>query len=457
MSGKGICRSCISLKEKVNVLETELAALKLKYGLQGKCESEDGVISIDNVLDSEICKKKFYSKCKLSNEEIERYSRQLILPELSVAGQYKLIEATVLIVGAGGLGCPAATYLTAAGIGCIGIVDYDMVDSSNLHRQVLYTENSVGNKKVHSAIEQLQQLNSSVKFICHYLALSANNALDIIEKYDIVLDCTDNVATRYLLNDACVFLKKPLVSGSALRFEGQLTVYNFDNGPCYRCLYPIPPPPESVTNCSDGGVIGAVTGVIGSLQALEAIKIITGNKVSYGGKLLLYDGLSGIFRVVKLRGKQKDCSVCSDQTVIHELQDYEQFCGSQATDKEFKLDVLNENERISVNEYIAIDPNTHILIDVRSKQEFEICYINNSVNIPIDEVLAQTKPDALINILSGQKDIFFLCRRGKDSQKAVREILKYTSKHKLCNIYVKDIIGGLTAWNKHIDNSIPLY
>ena len=269
------------MKEKVNALERELAALKVKYGgLQGNCESDIGLISIDNVLDSEICKKKMYSKYKLNNEEIERYSRQRILPELSVARQCKLIGAAVLIVGAGGLGCPAATYLTAAGIGCIGIVDYDTVDVSNLHRQVLHNENSVGNKKVKSAIEQLQQLNSSVKFICHYLALSTNNALGIIEKYDIVLDGTDNVATRYLLNGACVFLKKPLVSGSALRFEGQLIVYNFDDEPCYRCLYPIPPPPESVTNCSDGGVIGAVTGIIGSLQALEAIKIITGNKVS---------------------------------------------------------------------------------------------------------------------------------------------------------------------------------
>ena len=454
---KKIVAHVFFLKEKVNALETELAALKLKYDLQGNYESEDGLVSIDNVLDSEVCKKKMYSKCKLSNEEIERYSRQLILPELSVAGQYKLIGATVLIVGAGGLGCPAATYLTAAGIGCIGIVDCDTVDASNLHRQVLHTENSVGKKKVNSAIEQLQQLNSSVKFICHYLALSANNALDIIEKYDIVLDCTDNVATRYLVNDACVILKKPLVSGSALRFEGQLTVYNFDNGPCYRCLYPIPPPPESVTNCSDGGVIGAVRGVIGSLQALEAIKIIIGNKLLYSGKLLLYDGLSGMFRVIKLRGKQKDCTVCSDQAVIHELQDYEQFCGSQATDKEFKLDLLNDNERISVNEYITIDRDTHILVDVRSKQEFEICYINNSINIPTDEVLAQTKPDALINILSGQKDIYFLCRRGNDSQKAVREILKYTNIHKPRKIYIKDIIGSLETWNKHIDNSFPLY
>ena len=179
--------------------------------------------------------------------------------------------------------------------------------------------------------------------------------------------------------------------------------------------------------------------------------------MSYSSKLLLYDGLSGMFRVVKLCGKQKDCIVCSDQAVIHELQNYEQFCGSQATDKEFKLDLLNKNERISMNKYITIDPNTHILVDVRSKQEFEICYINNSINIPIDEVLAQTKPDALINILSGQKDVYFLCRRGNDSQKAVREILKYTNIHKPRKIYIKDIIGSLETWNKHIDNSFPLY
>ncbi|XP_074659274.1 adenylyltransferase and sulfurtransferase MOCS3-like [Tubulanus polymorphus] len=397
---------------------------------------------------------------KLPNEKIQRYSRQLILPELGVKGQLALSKSSVLVVGAGGLGCPCAVYLASAGIGRLGIVDYDESEISNLHRQILHTESGVGSPKSLSAANACKKLNSDVQYIPYHIQLSSLNALDIIRQYDIVVDATDNVATRYLLNDACVLAKKPLVSGSALRFEGQLTVYNYDDGPCYRCLYPTPPPPETVTNCSDGGVIGAVPGVIGCLQALEVIKIAANTGTSYSQRLLLFDGLDGSFRTIKLRLKQKTCVVCGDRPSIKQLIDYEQFCGASASDKAKCVRLLHSDERITVKEFKQIrdEKRPHILIDVRYPVELDICQLDGHINIPIDKIAGEQELSNLEEqILSFGDDyvsVFVLCKQGNDSQRAVH-ILK--DKLRATPAVFKDIRGGLLAWAESIDPAFPKY
>lgn len=295
------------------------------------------------------------TRTTLTGEEVGRYSRQLLMPEIGVPGQLALINSSILIVGAGGLGAPAALYLAAAGIGQLGIVDYDVVELNNLHRQVIHNQERVGMMKSESARITVNSLNALCKCIPYHVALTPENAMDIIREYDIVLDCTDNAATRYLLNDACVLSGKPLVSGSALRMEGQLTVYNFDGSPCYRCLFPTPPPAASVTNCGDGGVLGCVPGMIGCLQAMEAMKIaicLAGGNNRHmevcAGKMLLFDGMRTSIRTVKLRQRRTDCVVCGDQPSVRHLIDYEEFCGSRACDKTAQLQILDDDERISV-------------------------------------------------------------------------------------------------------------
>ncbi|KAL8604876.1 hypothetical protein ACOMHN_028504 [Nucella lapillus] len=326
------------LKKEIQRKEDELNLLKAKLA-----EMERGLV----VSSSGDVVPKTDTDGKLTNEQIGRYSRQLILPELGVKGQQRLLSSKVLIVGAGGLGCPAAIYLAAAGVGTVGVVDYDEVEVSNLHRQILHTEHRLGRSKAESVALSCRNLNSSLRFKTHRVQLSSENALSIIEEYDVVLDCTDNVATRYLLSDACVLAARPLVSGSALRFEGQLTVYNYKGGPCYRCLYPKPPPPETVTNCSDGGVLGVVPGIIGCYQALEAIKIAADMGTCLSERLMLFDGMDGTTRTIRLRRRQPSCPVCGDTPTIRELVDYEQFCGARAADKDQEKDVLAASSRMS--------------------------------------------------------------------------------------------------------------
>ncbi|XP_066583419.1 adenylyltransferase and sulfurtransferase MOCS3-like isoform X2 [Prorops nasuta] len=332
-------------------------------------------------------KNETFQSCGLTNTEICRYSRQIFVEDFGVQGQLKLKGAKVLIVGTGGLGCPAALYLASAGIGCIGLVDYDNVEINNLHRQVLYTETDIGVPKVTAAAERLHRLNSNIKIIPYNIQLSSVNCLEIIKQYDIILDATDNVATRYLLNDACVIAKKPLVSGSALRLEGQLTVYNY-NGPCYRCIFPNPPAPETVTNCGDGGVLGTAVGIIGVLQALETMKIILNKPNVLSGQLLLFDGADARFSKVKLRLRNKNCAICGEHPEIKQLIDYEQFCGAKANDKEPNLQILVTEDRISVQEYnkIKIENVPNLLIDVRSAEEFQLCKLDHSMNIPFNQM-----------------------------------------------------------------------
>ncbi|XP_060736161.1 adenylyltransferase and sulfurtransferase MOCS3 [Tachysurus vachellii] len=453
----------LSLKKQLLEKDAEITALKNKLEQIQKDNSllmgfQDQVSQLDHL------------QCSaLTNDDIMRYSRQLLLPELGVKGQLSLLNTSVLVVGCGGLGCPLALYLAAAGIGRLGLLDYDEVELSNLHRQVLHTEQTQGLPKAMSAAQALHRLNSTTQCVPYHLQLSSENALQLIQQYDIVADCSDNVPTRYLVNDACVLSGKPLVSASALRMEGQLTVYNYNHGPCYRCLYPVPPPPDTVTNCSDGGVLGVVVGVMGCLQALEVLKIASGQKSSFGQQLMMFDAQDGRFRCIKLRAKQASCVVCGDMPSVTELQDYESFCGSAATDKCRRLNLLSAEQRVSVQEYKSIvDCRTpHLLLDVRPKVEVDICHLLISINIPLASLEDQRTDH--INFLKekicelksqmsteSQVPVYVVCKLGNDSQKAVL-LLEKMSGTELEHITVKDITGGLMAWANKIDPSFPKY
>ncbi|KAJ3358900.1 hypothetical protein GGF32_009911 [Allomyces javanicus] len=441
----------------------------------------------------------------LSNEEIERYGRQMILPNIGRPGQLAIKQASVLVVGTGGLGAPVAMYLACAGIGTLGLVDHDTVAVSNIHRQVIHTEDSIGVPKTTSARKALEKTNSHVRYVEHNLLLDASNALDTLRPYDMIVDCTDNVPTRYLLNDACVLLGKPLVSGSALRFDGQLTVYHYRGGPCYRCLFPTPPPPETVTNCDDGGVLGPVTGMLGSLQALEVLKIVALGESAFAGRMLLVDGLAGAFRTVKLRGRQKTCAVCGDEPTIKELVDYVQFCGARPDDKTKPVKMIPENERITVRDLharlnaaptttaaasttgaadattdatsssttvtkangtstasngpasttaaptatpTARTPSPVVLLDVRAPVQFGIAHLPNSINVPWRDLPARL--DEVRALARDGTDLVVLCRRGNDSQRAVAKLREE-------GIECVDMIGGLEAWSSEVEPGFPRY
>ncbi|XP_020635168.3 adenylyltransferase and sulfurtransferase MOCS3 [Pogona vitticeps] len=405
----------------------------------------------------------------LTRLEVQRYSRQLVLPELGVRGQLRLARSSVLVVGCGGLGCPLAQYLAAAGVGRLGLVDHDVVELNNLHRQVLHRESRLGSSKAQSAASALRELNSTVECVPYEACLSPSNALQLVRAYDIVADCSDNVPTRYLVNDACVLAGKPLVSASALRFEGQLVVYNYLGGPCYRCLFPKPPPPETVTNCADGGVLGVVPGILGSLQALEVLKIASGIGTGLNRAMLLFDALEGKFRQIKLRSRNLDCAVCGDHPSVTGLQDYESFCGSSATDKCRTLHLLTSEERISVEEYKKLLDSQvhHVLVDVRPPVEVDICRLPHSLNVPLSKL--EGKDEECLKILCQRIDevkqrtndnttfpVYVVCKLGNDSQKAVR-ILQRLSHDGLGLISVKDIKGGLMAWASKIDQEFPQY
>ncbi|XP_068975256.1 adenylyltransferase and sulfurtransferase MOCS3 [Bombus flavifrons] len=436
MNEKKLIDEIVELRELLRTKETQLAALRRE--------------------------KQILQDYGLNNEEILRYSRQIFLPEIAIKGQVKLKNSAILIVGAGGLGCPAALYLASAGVGQIGIIDYDDVEINNLHRQLLYAETSIGTPKVNTAAESLNRLNSDIKVTPYKIQLDSSNALDIIKSYDVVVDATDNVATRYLLNDACVLSNKPLVSGSALKFEGHLSVFNY-NGPCYRCIFPKPPPPETVTNCGDGGVFGPAVGTIGVLQALEALKIVLDLPHVLSGQLLLFDGLETKFRKINLRAKNINCAVCGEHPTLHKLIDYEQFCGAKANDKDPKLNLLRTEERISVEEYnttLKLGTKAHILIDVRSAEEFDICHLKNSINIPLCDINNNetvTLIRSRIQEIQKQHDnasLYVMCRRGNDSQKAVKSLQEIFQGS---NLEIKDVIGGIHAWSKKIDCTFPVY
>lgn len=402
---------------------------------------------------------------RLNRDDISRHSRQLLMPEIRVAGQLAIKNCSIILIGAGGLGSPAALYLAAAGVGRIGIVDFDVVELNNLHRQVIHNQQRIGMSKSASAQQTVRTLNSECECIAYNCSLVPENALDLLRPYDIVLDCCDNVATRYLVNDACVLLNKPLVSGSALRMEGQLTVYNFEQGPCYRCMFPTPPPAKTVTNCGDGGVLGCVPGVIGCIQAMEAIKIAmrlknAGQDVQVlTERMLLFNGLDGTFRNIKLRQKRSVCAVCGDEpTVINLLDSYEAFCGSKACDKTPSKTLISQSRRISCDQYnedVLMNSIPHLLIDVRQKLQFDICHLSNSVHIALEDLQVDTVKqlidDKKIGLNQQEPQVYFICRRGNMSQEAVKKM------DGTGLFGTKDIVGGLTAWAKEVDETFPMY
>ena len=351
------------------------------------------------------------------------------------------------MVGCGGLGCPVALYLAAAGIGRLGLVDYDTVETSNLHRQVGHTEARCGATKVASLAITVAGLNSATIIDEHHCLLSAENALQVMGPYDVVVDATDNVVTRYLLSDACVLLGRPLVSGAALRLEGQLTTYHFGGGPCYRCLYPEPPGADFVTNCDQGGVLGPVPGLIGSLQALEVIKIVAMSQPNYSQRMLLFDGASGVFRTVRLRGRRDDCAVCGQDPSITQLIDYAVFCNSSPDDKGVPVNLLAPVDRITVQDFEQLLANpeaSFTLLDVRSEMHSAIYALPNSLKIPLAVL-----PDR-IKALPKDIPVICICRRGNDSQQAVL-LLKESG------YAAKDVIGGLHQYSRQIDPACPIY
>ncbi|CAG8622497.1 10765_t:CDS:10 [Ambispora gerdemannii] len=419
------------LKLRVVQLEQELNQLNSKHSLD-QSSKKNTLSKPSNITTTTTIEPPTPATCvDLSLTEYLRYGRQLILAGFGLSAQKKLKATSILIVGAGGLGAPAAIYLAACGVGRLGIVDYDVVETSNLHRQIIHNESRAGLSKAQSAKMTVEGLNSFVECNAYDLQLDSSNALPIIKGYDIIIDATDNVATRYLLNDACVITGKPLVSGSALRMEGQLTIYNYRGGPCYRCLYPKPPPPETVTNCADGGILGE----------------------TYTPNLLLFSAASHpLFRSIKLRPKKSDCEVCGNKPSISKLQDYVQFCGIGVLDKSPTVKLLGTEERINPKEYAAIRAQKarHILLDVREKVQFEICHLPDSINIPLRE-LPERLEEVKQALPFSNTPVYTICRLGNDSQHAVPLLRGITQGE------VKDVIGGFYRWSKDVDTNFPIY
>ena len=381
----------------------------------------------------------------LSNQEITRYSRHLIMPEVGLEGQKKLKDSRVLCIGAGGLGSPLALYLAAAGVGTLGMLDFDVVDFSNLQRQVLHSEKTVGEPKVESARNRLLELNSDVNVVTYNERLSSANAMDIMGDYDVVVDGTDNFATRYLTNDACVFLGIPNVYGSIFRFEGQVSVFDARRGPCYRCLYPEPPPPGLVPSCAEGGVLGILPGVVGTMQASEVVKLVIGEGNPLIGRLLFLDVLEMEPRILKLR-KDPECPVCGENPSVTELVDYEAFCGIGRGEQEAQEE-KPKIEEITVEEFSAIRESDSgvVLVDVREPHEYDICSIEGSKLIPLGELKDRTGE------LDPEDDIVVHCHHGRRSMRAATFLAEQGFGK------VKNLKGGIDEWAEKLDSEMARY
>ena len=380
----------------------------------------------------------------LTNDEVARYSRHLILPEVGMEGQLKLKTARALCIGAGGLGSPVALYLAAAGVGTIGIVDFDDVDYSNLQRQIIHGTPDVGRPKLESARSRLNALNPTVHVVTHDMALSSQNALGLFADYDFVVDGTDNFPTRYLVNDACVISGKPNVYGSIFRFEGQASVFAAKDGPCYRCMFPEPPPPGLVPSCAEGGVLGILPGVVGTLQATEAVKLILGAGELLVGRFLLFDALKMRFRELKVR-KDPECPVCGDHPTVTEPIDYDQFCGIAPSTAATVVTPETDDDATVEELKTRLDrQDSFLLLDVRETQEFEICRIPGSVLIPLGELPSR------LSELDGRDDMIVHCKSGVRSGKAVRLLRE-------AGYPARNLKGGIVAWIDRIDPSLPKY
>ena len=379
---------------------------------------------------------------KLSKEEIQRYSRHLIMPEVGMEGQLKLKRARVLTIGTGGQGAPLGLYLAAAGVGHLGLVDFDVVDSSNLQRQVTFTTADVGKPKSEAAKARLSALNPAIEIVSYETRLTSDNALELFRDYDIIVDGTDNFPTRFLVNDACVLLGKPNVYGSIFRFEGQATVFGYPGGPCYRCLYPEPPPPGLVPSCAEGGVLGVLPGIVGSIQAMETIKLILGTGEPLVGRLLLFDALAMRFRELKLK-KNPDCALCGDHRTITKLIDYEEFCGIRGEEAPAMTDGIQE---ISATDLKARQDRGDklFILDVREPHEYQICNLNGKL-IPLGELPRR------VNELDSSVEMVVHCRSGKRSADAIH-FLQTAGFKKLWNLK-----GGVLAWADEVDPRMPKY
>jgi sulfur-carrier protein adenylyltransferase/sulfurtransferase len=382
----------------------------------------------------------------LTQDQINRYSRHLLLPEVGVEGQEKICDSKVLLIGTGGLGSPLALYLAAAGVGNLGLIDFDVVDFSNLQRQVAHGESTVGKLKVDSAKDRIADLNSSIDVTTYNTRLSSENVMEIFSSYDIIVDGTDNFPTRYLASDACVLLKKPYIYGCILRFEGQASVFDSRVGPCYRCLYPEPPPPGLVPSCAEGGVLGILPGIVGLIQANEVVKLVLGVGESLVGRLLLFDALSMKFKEMKLR-KDPACPICGDNPTITELIDYEQFCGIMPIEESG-----NDMEKeIAVEQVKQMLDKKHVfkLIDVREPSEYSICKIEWASLIPLGDI--EAADISLLDELNPDDEIVLHCKAGVRSMKALK-VLEKMGFHNL-----KSMRGGINEWSEKIDSSVPLY
>jgi sulfur-carrier protein adenylyltransferase/sulfurtransferase len=380
-----------------------------------------------------------------SNDEIARYSRHLIMPEVTLDGQKRIKASSILCIGTGGLGSPIALYLAAAGIGRLGLVDYDTVDFSNLQRQILHGTDDVGRKKLNSARDRIKAINPNVRVDLYDTMFRSENAMQLVQGYDIVIDGTDNFPTRYLSNDVCVLTKKPNIYGSIFRFDGQCTVFAPHlGGPCYRCMFPEPPPPGMVPSCAEGGVLGVLPGIIGVMQAIEAIKMIIGIGESLIGRLVSFDALKLRFKEFKIR-KDPNCPICGDHPTIHELIDYDQFCGIPQADAEAakELEVPTITARELKTKIDRKDP--FVLVDVREPFEYDISRIPGSKLIPLGELPAR------LSELDSADDIVLHCKMGGRSAKALR-ILQEAGFRKLNNLQ-----GGITAWSDDVDPTTPKY
>jgi sulfur-carrier protein adenylyltransferase/sulfurtransferase len=380
---------------------------------------------------------------ELSNEELRRYNRHLILPEVGIEGQRKLKNARVLIVGTGGLGAPAGMYLAAAGIGHLGIVDFDSVDVSNLQRQIIHGTTDVGKPKIKSAEDRLHNINPFVTIEPYETRLTSKNALEIFHEYDIIVDCTDNFPTRYLVNDACVLLGKPNVYGSVFQFEGQASVFYAKQGACYRCLYPEPPDPNSVLSCSEGGVLGMLPGMIGSIQANETIKLILGGGETLINRLLLVDAWKLRFREVQFH-KNPKCPICGEHSTIHELLDYETYCGINRT-KPSNEQSITEISAVELKQWIDECHDIQI-IDVREPEEFLLENIPRAKLIPLGEIVNRVAE------IDSTKITVVHCRSGMRSARAISELQQHGFPGKLLNLK-----GGILAWSNDIDPSVQKY
>jgi adenylyltransferase/sulfurtransferase len=378
----------------------------------------------------------------LSNEEILRYSRHLIMPEVGMEGQLKLKNAKVLLIGTGGLGAPLGLYLAAAGVGKLGLVDFDVVDFTNLQRQVTFGTSDVGKHKSAAAQARLSNLNPDIEVLSFETQLTSGNALELFKDFDIIVDGTDNFPTRYLVNDACLLLGKPNVYGSIFRFEGQATVFGTPDGPCYRCLYPEPPPPGLVPSCAEGGVLGVLPGIVGSIQAMEAIKLILGAGDGLAGRLLLFDALGMKFRELKLR-KNPDCPMCGKNRTIHQLIDYYEFCGvrgEEAPAPDLQVPEMTPRELKS-----RLDRGDDLyILDVREPHEYQICNIKGHL-LPLGELPRRGHE------LDSSREIVAHCRSGKRSAEAV-DFLRKAGFRKIHNLK-----GGILAWSDEVDPSVPKY